>query len=129
MEQRIQIRIGNLPPDDWRADLESKVEDGKLKSSVKLLDPETKKPGSAAAIDPQIVAATITGGASIIVALIPVIVAVFRKKTEKPSTIVNVTLHGTSDSKSIQVSDNEVTQETLDAVFASIGDLTEVDVN
>ena len=128
MEQHIQIRIGNFPSHDWREDLISKVEDCELKSSVKVLAPEPCKPGSTAAIDPQIVAAAITGGASILVALIPVIVDVFRKKTTTPSTVISVTLHGTSNSKSIQVSDNAVTKETLETVFTSIGELTEIDV-
>jgi hypothetical protein len=93
-----------------------------------VLAPEPSKAGSTAAVDPQIVAAAITGGVSILVTLIPVIVNVFRKKTTTPSTVINVTLHGTSNSKSIQVSNNTVTKEALEAVFTSIGELTEIDV-
>lgn len=46
MEQRIQIRLSNLRSDDWRADLQSEVKDHGLQSSVKVLDPETRRPGS-----------------------------------------------------------------------------------
>lgn len=127
MEERIQIRLSNLRSDDWRADLQSEVKDHALQSSVKVLDPETRRPGSTAAIDPQIVAAAITGGAAIIVALIPVVVDLFRKKTKTPTTVINVTLHGTANSQSLQVSES-IARETLDAVLDSIGGLTEIDV-
>ena len=92
-----------------------------------MLDPEPRRPGSTPAIDPQIVAAAITGGASIVVALIPVVVDLLRKKTKTPRTVVNVTLHGTADSQSVQVFES-ISRETLDAVLDSIGGLTEIDV-
>ena len=129
MEQCIQIRIGGLSSENWRDDLNSYVEDCDLTSNVRLLDRKTKEPGSSAAIDPQIVAAAITGGVSIIVALIPVIVDVFRKKSRISPTVVNVTLHGTANSHSVQVTENNLTQESLNEIIASIGDLTEIDIS
>lgn len=127
MEQRLQIRLGNLRSDDWRADLQSEVKDHEHLSSVRVLAPEPQKPGSTAAIDPQIVAAAITGGTGVIVALIPIVVDLFRKKTKTPTTVINVTLHGTANSKSLQVS-KRIDQKTLDALLDSIGGLTEIDV-
>lgn len=60
-------------------------------------------------------------------ALIPVVVDLFRKKTKTPTTVINVTLHGTANSQSLQVSES-IARETLDAVLDSIGGLTEIDV-
>ena len=109
--------------------MESAVNENELQSGIELLDHESKHQGATAAIDPQIMAATITGGAAIVVALIPIIADIFRKKTETTPTIVNVTLHGTANSKLIQSGENKVTMEEINEVIASIGSLTEIDVS
>jgi len=127
MTQSIQIRIGNLPSDDWREDLHAQLTDHAIQSSVVVLNPEPKRPGTLAAIDPQVVAAAITGGSAVIAALIPVVADVFRKKTKHSNTVINVTLHGTATSKSFQVTES-VAPNTLDAALASIGRLTEIEV-
>jgi len=130
MKNRIQIRIGGLSSDDWRSDFQSRVEHNDLQTTVELLGRDSsKRPGSTAAVDPQIVVAAITGGAAIIVALIPIIADIFRKKSNPATMIVNVTLHGTANSQSLQIADDEISEEKLDEVFASIGSLTEIDVS
>ncbi|MFQ5641945.1 MAG: hypothetical protein ACE5IR_28555 [bacterium] len=129
MKQQIQIRMGNLSSDLWQSELQAGVDQNDLHPGVELLDRDIKRPGSTAAVDPQIVAATITGGAAIVVALIPIIADIFRKKSETPLTIVNVTLHGTANSKSIRLAENEVTKQELDEAIASIGSLTEINMS
>lgn len=126
---RVQLRLQGISQAEWREALAASLRRCHLTSAVELIKPaENRFHEGAAVVDPAIVVALISGGASIIAALIPVLVDVFRTKTEKPDATVSVVIRGTRESVLIETLEPQVSVETIEKTIASVGQITEIAV-
>jgi hypothetical protein len=72
MENRVNLRLSDMPGTDWQDDLSERLSEMGLSGSVKLTSSDPP-PGTLGSIDPTVVAAIIAGGVQILAAVITVL--------------------------------------------------------
>ncbi len=123
--QVVQIKFSGIDAGISRPEFEKRLSGSDLAGQVSVMQPDD---GGAElrSLDPAVIAALIAGGASIIVALIPVLADLWKSKSEKPPQIV---IHGTADTMTINVSTTPLSAQNLAAPIAELGTVTRIEVS
>jgi len=129
MQRRIQLRLAGLSSRDWRGELVKRLAQSPLTSTVELPQERTpQESGSAAAADPAVLAALIIGGSAVVVALIPVLVDIFRRRRPEARDRLVVVLHGTADSSSLALTGAPISEEVVQKGLTQIGSITGIEI-
>lgn len=125
----IELRLKNVSSDTWRDELISAL--SKLDPSATVKEASLQPaPDSISqrAIDPTVLVALISGGATVIAALIPQLVLIFKKKDKEQAARIVILIHGTKDSAILRNDVPNLGTEVIDRALTRIGSLTGIEV-
>lgn len=146
MEKILNLRFGGSCGTNWHDELRERINNIGLSGSVSL-SPAAPPPGTLGAVDPTVVVAAITGGATIIASVITLLGALWTAK-RKDSTSKNnqphivIVIHGSEATRTVdleikQTSDKLIgsaqsstleVSDTLLCAVESVGIVREVEV-
>ena len=130
MKQQLQIRLAGISSQEWRDEFLDSVAKNSYAVSIEV--PQEKlfeESGSAALVDPMVLCAIISGGATIIANIIKILVEMFlRRHPETPEKKIIVVIHGTANSNSFSFTNENITESTIENKITGIGSITGIDI-
>ncbi|WDR06151.1 hypothetical protein PSQ90_01445 [Devosia rhodophyticola] len=125
MDQQFEIRLEDFPTNRLRQEILTALDSRHDLSGVTLAPQRTTDAATSALADPSIVIAMISGGTTVLAALMPLIVGIFVRKSDTPSPVV-IVFHGTGDSR--EIASESISKETLDKLQNDIGSIVGAEI-
>lgn len=129
MKQRLELRLECIPAKKWRRDFVERLAHNPYTNSIEVPDEKTSKAvGSTAAIDPIVLVALISGSATIIAAIIPILIEIFQHHQPQKNEQLIIVIHGTEDSNTIIFEKNTLSETTVKNGLSKIGSITGIEI-
>jgi hypothetical protein len=129
MKQRLELRLSGIPAKEWRRDFVERLAQNPYTKTIEIPDEKKlKKVASTAAIDPIVLVALISSSSTIIAALIPVLIEVFRHHQPEKNEQIIIVIHGTADSNTIVFENNTFSETNIEDRLSKIGSIKGIEI-